>query len=161
MYLFSHTHTHTCAECNAETAGLLFWPDTLGGTTRTLQCLNTPIMVNRTCSWSGVWESVDLSLCTLAFIIQVRFSVDISIDVQCDNIYPNLLKIHLSGSLKKVCGCIFDSCDIYENKPTSHTVIFLIMLPNAITAKDVCLHLLVPHFAQYWLLWLFSNVLQH
>ena len=49
----------------------------------------------------------------------------------------------------------------YENKPTSHTVIFLIVLPNAITAKDVCLHLLVPHFAQYWLLWLFSNVLQH
>ena len=66
-FLFPSSHTHTCAarRCEAETTGLLFWPATISGTTRTLQCPNTTTMISRTCSLSGVWDSVDLTLCTL------------------------------------------------------------------------------------------------
>ena len=65
-FLFSSSHTCTCAaRCEAETTGLLFWPATIVGTTQTLQCPNTTTMISRTCSLSGMWESVDLTLCTL------------------------------------------------------------------------------------------------
>ena len=79
--------THSCAAgggCNADTTGFLFWPDTLAGTTQTLPCPNTTTMISRTCSLSGVWESVDPSLCTsLTSINTVSFSVGFSIDFQC------------------------------------------------------------------------------
>ena len=79
--------THSCGAaggCNANTTGFLFWPDTLAGTTLTLPCPNTTTMISRTCSQSGVWESVDPSLCTsLTSINTVSFSVGFSIDFQC------------------------------------------------------------------------------
>ena len=59
--------SHTCAapgQCDAQTTGLLSWPDTEAGTTQTLPCPNTNAMISRTCSRFGVWDSVDPSLCT-------------------------------------------------------------------------------------------------
>ena len=50
--------------CSAETTDLLSWPNTSAGTTWSLHCPTTTTIINRTCSSSGVWESVDLSLCT-------------------------------------------------------------------------------------------------
>ena len=50
--------------CNGETTGFLTWMDTPVGTTQSLRCPENPaINITRTCSQSGVWESVDLSLC--------------------------------------------------------------------------------------------------
>ena len=60
----THTHTHTALGCDAETTEFFFWNFTLAGTTQTLQCPTTTTMISRTCSSSGVWESVDTSLCT-------------------------------------------------------------------------------------------------
>ena len=63
--LLSHIHTHAATgRCDAETTGFLSWPDNLAGTTRTLHCPNTTTLISRTCSPSGVWDSVDLTLCT-------------------------------------------------------------------------------------------------
>ena len=61
-----HTCTHAgIGGCDAETTELLCWPETEANTTRTLQCPNTTTMISRTCSLSGVWEDIDLTLCTL------------------------------------------------------------------------------------------------
>ena len=62
--LMTHTHTHTALGCDAETTEFFFWKFTLAGTTQTLRCPTTTTMISRTCSSSGVWESVDLTLCT-------------------------------------------------------------------------------------------------
>ena len=59
-----HTHTHTALGCDAETTEFFFWKFTPAGTTQTLRCPTTTTMISRTCSSSGVWESVDLTLCT-------------------------------------------------------------------------------------------------
>ena len=54
-----------CPYCSAETMDFLLWPNTSAGTTQSLHCPNTTTMINRTCSPSGVWESVDPSRCNL------------------------------------------------------------------------------------------------
>ena len=54
-----------CAYCTAETMDFLLWPNTSAGSTQSLPCPNTTTMINRTCSPSGVWESIDPSLCNL------------------------------------------------------------------------------------------------
>ena len=67
--------------CNGETTGFFSWLDTFTGTTRTLRCPNTTTLISRTCSLSGVWDSVDLTLCTsFTSINTVSFSMDFSID---------------------------------------------------------------------------------
>ena len=53
-----------CAYCSAETVNYLSWPKTSAGSTQSLRCPNTTTIINRTCSPSGVWESVEPSLCT-------------------------------------------------------------------------------------------------
>ena len=73
---FLFLHCAAAGRCNAETTEFLSWPNTPAGTTQTLCCPNTTTMISRTCSLSGVWESVDPSLCTsLALINTVSFSV--------------------------------------------------------------------------------------
>ena len=79
--------------------GFLSWPDTLAGTTQTLQCPNTTTMISRTCSLSGVWDSVDLTLCTsFASINTVSFSIDISTDFHCD-VHGPILLLHLQANV--------------------------------------------------------------
>ena len=127
LTIFTHSHA-AAGECSADTTRFLSWPNTLAGTTQTLPCPNTTTMISRTCSPSGVWESVDPSLCTsLTLINTVSFSVGFSIDFQCGVAY-SISKIHpgvmnLSGSSKRGCEHIFKSCDIsLEIMPTSNTV---------------------------------------
>ena len=50
--------------CDAETTEFLSWPETPADTIQSLRCPNTTTVISRTCSSSGVWESVDPSLCT-------------------------------------------------------------------------------------------------
>ena len=83
-----HIHTYSTSPfaanviCRAETTGLLSWPDTEAGTNHNLQCPNTTTMISRTCSLSGVWESVDLSLCTpFDSINTVSISVGFSVNL--------------------------------------------------------------------------------
>ena len=80
--------THLCAEasgCKADTTGFLSWPATPAGSTRTLPCHNTTITISRMCSPSGLWETVDFTLCAILISINtVSFSVGFIIDFQCD-----------------------------------------------------------------------------
>ena len=99
-YIFHTYHAHILAAtvmCDAETTAFFFWPDTLAGTTRTLQCPNTTTMISRTCSLSGMWESVDLTLCTsFTSINTVSFTM---VDFHCDVHGPTLLYIYRMSPL--------------------------------------------------------------
>ena len=76
--IFFHLTTPAARGCNAETTEFLFWPDTPASTTQSLRCPDTTTIINRTCNSSGVWESVDPSLCTPFTSINV---VSVNVDV--------------------------------------------------------------------------------
>ena len=87
--LFLHTPTsanrlpEATVFCEAETTEFLSWPETLAGTTVSIQCPSSTIIINRTCSSSGVWESVDPSLCIVFSSINiVSVSEQLDIDSQ-------------------------------------------------------------------------------
>ena len=50
--------------CPPEDTEPLSWPSTSTGTTQSLRCPNSDVIIKRTCSESGEWGSVDPSLCT-------------------------------------------------------------------------------------------------
>ena len=69
--------------CEAETTEFLSWPNTPAGTTASIQCPSSTIIINRTCSLSAVWESVDPSLCTIFSSINiVSVIAELDIDSQ-------------------------------------------------------------------------------
>ena len=84
---FLHTRTHpftslvmSAVFCKAEVTGFLSWPDTPAGTTQTLRCPSNTTKISRTCGLSGMWECVDVSLCTsFSSINAVSANVDLSI----------------------------------------------------------------------------------
>ena len=57
--------------CEAETTEFLSWPNTPAGTTESLHCPSSTSIINRTCNSTGVWEFVDLSLCTIFSSINI------------------------------------------------------------------------------------------
>ena len=63
-YSFHLTMPYAIVLCEAETTGFLSWPNTPADTTESLRCPGSTIIISRTCNSSGVWESVDLSICT-------------------------------------------------------------------------------------------------
>jgi len=53
--------------CDEEATQFLLWPETPAGITRSLPCPNSTTIIDRTCNPPGIWDNVNLSLCSTGF----------------------------------------------------------------------------------------------